>query len=262
MDSYNFEEDQPGEVFVEKVQQSTVNTQNTFAHTSALIESVKWALCDFRHEMANMLNGITVTIEYLHQFVAPGMDEETVGMIEASLRQLEIAREVMAPLENYERPGTIVMESVPAEPLITTVCGQIQQEANGVAFFRITIEPVSLTIHTNATVLGQVLYLLGIHTLRTLKGIKGTEVTVSVTNESGNTVICYEDNRYSKRRDGTNAEISQGIVQRGDTFALFLAKALLARIEGELKMAETGAEGERMTIILAGNKRHESKTTI
>ena len=101
---------------------------NIFRQTLAMLQCVKCSFSDFRHDMANSVNALNITVEYLNTFIDTEGDSDTAEIIEASLAQLKEMKRALVPLQQYDSPPPFTLRNEKVAPMLSGILAEVQDE--------------------------------------------------------------------------------------------------------------------------------------
>jgi light-regulated signal transduction histidine kinase (bacteriophytochrome) len=231
---------------------------NIFRQTLAMLQCVKCSFSDFRHDMANSVNALNMTVEYLNEFFDVDGDQDTAELIEASKEQLKEMKKALIPLQQYDSPAPFSMRDVAIAPLINGILTEVQEELKEAIELSWKIAPDVNTVFTNRDALIQAILIQLIHTVGILLGCENARIDVSVERKDSRIECIFADNRTTTVCSGNVPERSELFSMQQDTLELYMCREILSRLNGSLTIAQAGTTGKVITLTLPEREYNES----
>lgn len=231
---------------------------NIFRQTLTMLQCVKCSFSDFRHDMANSVNALNMTVEYLNEFFDTESDQDTAELLEASKKQLKEMKKALIPLQQYDSPTPFRMRDVDVAPLIDGILTEVQEELKGAIELSWNVDPDVNTVYTNRDAFIQAILIQLIHTVGVLLGCEGARIDVRVLRKDSHIACIFTDNRTTTVCTGNVPERSELFSMQQETLELYMCREILSLLKGTLTIAQAGTTGKIITLTLPEREYNES----
>jgi signal transduction histidine kinase len=226
------------------------NNLNLFRQTHAMLQCVKCSFSEFRHDMANSVNALNISVEYLNAFIDTEGDSDTADIIEASLAQLKEMKRALIPLQQYNSPPPFNMRSEKVEPIINEILSEVRAELKDAVELTCSIEPEVTTVYTNREAFIQAILIQLNHTVGVLLGCEKARIEFKIVKDGTHVAFKFGDNRTTTICGGNVAERSEIFSMREETLELYMCREIMARLNGTFDIMQEGTTGKVITLTL------------